>query len=53
MGIWHETSRAWAEKAWEKWLGWAQRSKMQSMVIKAAKTVRNHPWGVLNAVIHA
>lgn len=51
MGIWHYTSRTWAEKAWEKWLGWAQRSRLQPMV-KVAKTVRNHLWGIVNAVIH-
>lgn len=51
MGIWHYTSRTWAEKAWEKWLGWAQRSRLKPM-IRVAKTVRNHLWGIVNAVIH-
>lgn len=51
MAIWHYTSRTWAEKAWGKWIGWAQRSRLDPMV-KVAKTVKNHMWGIVNAVIH-
>ncbi len=48
--LWHYKSRTWARKAWEKWLSWASRCRLEDMV-KVAKTVRKHLWGILNAII--
>jgi len=48
--LWVYVSRTWAEKAWRRWLSWALRCRLIPMV-KAAKTIRNHLWGILNAII--
>lgn len=50
MGLWYYVSRTWAEKAWKKWLSWAVRCRLEP-VQKAAKTIRSHLWGILNAVV--
>jgi transposase len=50
--IWHYARRGWAEKAWKRWLGWAMRSRIDP-IKKVARTVRDHLWGILNAVIHS
>ncbi len=50
MGLWWHGERAWARKAWEAWLGWALRSRLDP-VLKAARTVRDHLWGILNAIV--
>lgn len=50
MGLWHYVSRTWAEKAWKKWLSWAVRCRLEP-VKKVAKTVKEHLWGILNAVV--
>jgi len=49
--LWQYTTRGWAERGWKRWLAWAQRCKLAPMVA-AAKTVRNHLWGIINAVVH-
>ncbi len=49
-GLWNYVSRGWAIKAWRSWLSWAQRCRLEPMV-KAAKTIRNHLWGIINAII--
>lgn len=49
--LWQYVRRGWAEKAWAAWLGWAQRSRIDA-VKKAARTIRDHLWGILNAIIH-
>ena len=48
--LWSYTSRAWATKAWKSWIGWAQRSQLEPMR-KAARTVRDHLWGIVNAIV--
>lgn len=48
--LWSYTSRTWASKAWKRWIGWAQRSQLEPMR-KAARTVRDHLWGILNAIV--
>jgi transposase len=48
-GLWSYDSLAWAQKAWHRWLSWARRSRLAPMV-KAAKTVRTHLDGILDAV---
>jgi transposase len=50
MSLWEYRSRTWAMKAWCRWLCWAQRCRMEPMV-KVGGTVKNHLWGILNAVI--
>lgn len=47
--LWDYSTRGWAGRAWKKWLGWASRSRLAPMV-KAARTIRQHLWGILNAI---
>lgn len=47
--IWHYRSLTWARKAWQRWLGWAMRSRLEP-IKKAARTIRNHLQGILVAV---
>lgn len=50
MSLWHYVSKTWARKAWKQWLSWAVRSRLNP--IKAvAKTIQEHLWGILNAVV--
>jgi transposase len=51
MGLWHYSSRAWAKKAWSKWIGWALRSRLPA-VVRVARTVREHLGGIINAIVH-
>lgn len=50
MGLWSYRSFAWAKKAWKAWLGWAFRSRLEPMR-KKARMIRQHLWGILNAVV--
>ncbi|MCA9438433.1 MAG: ISL3 family transposase [Candidatus Omnitrophica bacterium] len=50
MTLWDYVRRGWAEKAWKGWLTWAQRCRLDPMR-KAAKTVKNHLWGIINAIV--
>ena len=50
MSLWHYVSRTWAEKGWKRWLSWAMRCRLEP-VKQAARTIRNHLWGILNAVV--
>ena len=50
MSLWHDVSRTWAEKGWKRWLSWAVRCRLEP-VKQAAMTIRNHLWGILNAVV--
>jgi transposase len=50
MTLWNYISRTWALKAWKKWLGWALRSRLEP-VIKAAKTIQRHLYGIINAIV--
>jgi len=49
-GLWSFVTRGWARRAWKKWISWAQRSRLEPMK-KAAKTVKNHLEGILNAIV--
>ena len=49
MDLWGYTSRAWAEKAWTRWYGWAIRSRLKP-IMAAARTIKAHWEGVMNAV---
>lgn len=50
MSLWHYLSKTWAEKAWRRWIGWALRSRLVP-VRKVARTIKEHLWGILNAVV--
>ena len=50
MKLWHYVSRTWAYKGWERWLSWAARCRLEPMKA-AAKTIRNHLWGIINAIV--
>jgi len=48
--LWHYSSKTWARKGWEQWLSWAVRSRLQP-IKKVAKTIKEHLWGILNAIV--
>jgi transposase len=50
MSLWYYKSRSWAIKAWTSCINWAMRSKLEP-VKKVARMLRNHLWGIINAVI--
>ena len=50
MSLWDYKSRAWAIKAWERWLSWAQRCRLEP-IKKVARTVKEHLWGIVNAIV--
>lgn len=47
--LWSYVRPAWAQKAWKKWISWAMRSQIEP-IKKAARTIRDHLWGIVNAV---
>jgi transposase len=49
MSSWHYTSKVWARKRWEAVLSWAMRCRLEP-IKKVAKTIRQHLWGILNAI---
>ena len=50
MCLWHYRSKSWANKAWERWYRGAIRSRLEP-VKKVVRMIREHLWGILNAVI--
>jgi transposase len=48
--LWQYVRRGWALRAWKRWLGWAFRSRLDPMR-KVAGMVKEHLWGIINAVI--
>jgi transposase len=50
MQLWDYRSKAWAEKAWLRWLSWAQRCRLPP-IQAAAKTIKRQLWGILNAIV--
>ena len=50
MSLWHYVSKTWAQKGWEQWLSWAVRSRLDP-IKEVAKTIKEHLWGILNAVV--
>jgi len=50
MGLWHYISKTWALKGWKRWLSWAFRNRL-SQIRKVAWTIKNHLWGILNAIV--
>jgi len=49
--LWDYTSRTWAKKAWERLLGWIARCRINP-IKEVGRTVKNHLWGILNAIIN-
>ena len=49
MSLWHYDSKTWAHKAWEKWMSWAVRSRLEP-IKKVAKMIKTHLWGILNSI---
>ena len=47
--LWHYASRTWARRDWERWLSWAMRCRLEP-VKAAARTIKRHLWGILNAM---
>lgn len=50
MTLWSYQSRAWAIKAWKKWLNWALRCQLEP-VREVARMVKEHLWGMINAIV--
>jgi len=50
MSLWDYVSKTWARKGWEQWLSWAVRSRLDP-IKEVAKTIKEHLWGILNAVV--
>ncbi len=48
--LWDYRSRTWAEKGWRRLINWMARSRLKPMQT-TSKTLRNHLWGIINAVI--
>ena len=51
MNLWHYTTRAGAELAWNRWIAWAVRTRLEP-VKKVGRMVKNHLYGIVNAVVH-
>ncbi len=49
--LWNFSLYGWAKRAWEKLIGWMVRSRIAE-VQKLAKTIKEHLWGILNAVVN-
>ncbi|MFN0206621.1 MAG: ISL3 family transposase [Planctomycetota bacterium] len=47
--LWGYVRRGWAEKAWKSWITWALKSRLEP-IQRAATMVKNHLWGILNAI---
>ena len=50
MSLWDYVSKTWALKGWKRWLSWAVRCRLDP-IKKVAKTIKEHLWGILNAII--
>lgn len=50
MQLWKYVKRGWAKKAWQRWLSWAVRSRLQP-VIEVAQSIRRYLWGIVNAIV--
>ncbi len=48
--LWDYRSRTWAKKGWKRLINRMARSRLKPMQT-TSKTLRNHLWGILNAVI--
>jgi transposase len=51
MGLWHYCTRGWAKRAWDAWIAWARRCRLDP-VKRVAQTVHRHLEGILTAIVH-
>ena len=49
--LWSYHSPTWAERYWKKWYFWATHSRLEP-VKKAAKTLKDHHYGIMNFFKH-
>lgn len=49
MNLWDYVRRGWAEKMWNRWYGWAIRSRLEP-IKRVARMIKRHWDGVMNAV---
>ena len=49
-GLWRYRTRGWAQRAWGRLIDWMSRSRLGPM-IKVAKMLREHLWGIINAIV--
>ena len=49
--LWGYRHRAWAEKHWKRWYGWAMRSRLEPLRV-AAKTLKVHLHNILTFFTH-
>jgi len=50
MCLWKYVSRGWAKRAWEAWIAWAIRSRLEP-VKAVARLVQRHLDGIINAIV--
>lgn len=50
MCLWSYKTRGWARRAWQAWLSWAVRSRLEP-IKKVARMIRSHLDGILNAIV--
>jgi transposase len=50
MCLWQYTKRGWARKAWQAWIAWAQRTRLEP-IKRVARMIRDHLEGILNAIV--
>jgi transposase len=50
MCLWHYVSRGWARRAWNAWISWALRSRLEP-VKAVARLVKRHLDGIINAIV--
>lgn len=50
MCLWNYVHAGWARKAWEAWIAWAFRSRLEP-VKRVARMVREHLDGIVNAIV--
>jgi transposase len=50
MCLWHYVNRGWARKAWQAWISWAMRSRLEP-IKRVARMVRDHIEGIINAIV--
>lgn len=48
-GLWNFARTGAARQAWEKWIAWTQRCRLEPMK-KAGQTIKDHLGGILNAI---
>lgn len=50
MCLWNYASRGWARRAWEGWIAWAVRSRLEP-IKKVGRMVREHLDGIINGIV--